>query len=122
VASGRRDSRLWEQHNLYLEALDDVLRDAPPMEMLLLGDFNQAVPRRRAPRTVYDRLIAALAPNLSLVTAGDLPGFSTPPIDHLACSQNLVATQVTALPNVDAGGRRISDHTGMLIKLERRAK
>ncbi len=119
VSGGRRDSRLWEQHSLYLEALDDILRSLPRTGTLLLGDFNQTVPRRRAPRTVYERLIAMLGSNLRLVTAGDLPGFKTPPIDHLACGHDFVATEIAALPNVDHSGARISDHTGMLIKLER---
>lgn len=47
VATGRRDRAPWEDHVAYLARLPSALAALAPD--ILLGDFNQTVPRRRAP-------------------------------------------------------------------------
>jgi endonuclease/exonuclease/phosphatase family metal-dependent hydrolase len=55
VAGGRRDRRPWEEHTRYLDALGELLQ-AQTEGVILTGDFNQAIPRRNAPKAVYAAL------------------------------------------------------------------
>ncbi|MFK8250561.1 endonuclease/exonuclease/phosphatase family protein [Ancylobacter terrae] len=121
VATGRRDRRRWEEHGLYLEALGAILSNRParPRE-LLLGDFNQAIPRRRAPRPVYEQLMSVIGERFILPTAGPQPGFPLAVIDHLAHSPDLTCTRLAPLSNATGDGRRISDHVGMRLEFTER--
>ncbi|GAB4066115.1 endonuclease/exonuclease/phosphatase family protein [Ancylobacter sonchi] len=122
VGNGRRDRAPWEDHRRYLRALGHWLAEQPPQaDTLLLGDFNQAIPRRRAPRDVATTLAEALGPTLEVATAGEIAGLERPSIDHLATTADLATRGIAALPNALADGGRISDHTGLLIRLARPA-
>lgn len=122
VACGRRDRALWEDHRRHLHALGDLLgREAPRRDTLRLGDFNQAIPRTRAPKDVATALAAALGRSLTVATAGEIPGLERPSIDHLAATSDLAPLDIAPLPNVLENGSRISDHTGLMIRLARPA-
>lgn len=118
VTTGRGDRRRWQEHELYLEALAAIMsgRPARPRE-LLLGDFNQTVPRSRAPRNVHDRLMAVIGTRFVLATAGPQPAFPLPLIDHLAHSAEMSCVALTALPNATRDDKRISDHVGIRLEL-----
>lgn len=119
VTTGRKDSKPWQEHMRYLDGLDAILAGTPETaRTLLLGDFNQAIPRRSAPHAVFERLKGVLASRLEVATAGEIAGLSRPAIDHLALGSGLRCRSVVPLPNVVPTGRRISDHVGLLITLE----
>ncbi|MFG1359131.1 endonuclease/exonuclease/phosphatase family protein [Xanthobacter pseudotagetidis] len=119
VATGRRDSKPWQEHMRYLDGLEALLSgSAGTAPNLLLGDFNQAIPRRSAPYAVSERLNGVLAPRFPVATAGAIAGLSAPAIDHLAFGAGLRCRSVVPLANVGGTGRRISDHVGLLITLE----
>lgn len=118
VRMGRRDSQPWQEHSRYLDGLKNILaRSGDHARTIILGDFNQAIPRTRAPRAIHEQLMDVLQPSFQVATAGAIDGLSFPAIDHLAFGAVFRVESVQPLPNEGAGGQRISDHTGLLITL-----
>lgn len=108
VSSGRRDRRQWEDHELFLQALPEVLAEQPG-PLVVAGDFNQRLPRRRQPERVHQLLLDALG-DLQVVTAGETDvGFL---IDHIAVGDGLATGAPTIIPSRDAVGQ-LSDHHGV---------
>ncbi len=121
VTTGRRDRKPWQEHDAYLDGLQSILtRDRPLADTILLGDFNQTLPRTRAPRTSHEALTALLAPHLTVATTGVIPGLAYPAIDHLTHSRDLEAIALKPLANHDNQGARLSDHVGLVVTLRRR--
>ncbi len=108
----------WEDHLRFLEGLSVVVRALDPGKpVLVLGDFNQTLPRQRAPQLVYERLVSVFDGVMGIATAGRMAGFAGPVIDHLAHSHAIRAIAIDALPNVGKHGERLSDHVGMSIQI-----
>lgn len=116
VSTGRRDRAPWEDHVAYLDALAALVPgwlDAGPQ--VVVGDFNQRIPRRYAPVAAHESLLRAFAP-LTIITTGDVPGLDRPVIDHVALGPGLVAHAVTGISRI-VDGRRVSDHDGVVVDL-----
>ncbi|MDP3674431.1 MAG: endonuclease/exonuclease/phosphatase family protein [Novosphingobium sp.] len=113
VSSGRRDRTPWQDHCAYLAGLATVFAaiDGP---VIVLGDFNQAIPRRTAPHVVYAALEQALGERYTVATTGVLAPLGRPSIDHIAHTRDLVATDVTAVSNRGDDGKLLSDHFGVV--------
>ena len=79
------------------------------MPLVVMGDFNQRIPRIRAPRRVSEAMEEVLSP-LHVVTAGDVRGLPSGTIDHIAVSSDLVATDVHGVNRMGAHGKALSDH------------
>lgn len=108
VSTGRRDRARWDEHEAYLHALERRVRAwAGVPRLCVIGDFNQTLPRTRAPLRVFAALERALSP-LEVLTEG----MATRPalIDHLASSAGLRLEAWAALPAV-------SDHLGWTAEL-----
>jgi hypothetical protein len=61
VSTGRKDRRAWEDHRAYLNGLARILRrDEYSTRTIVVGDFNQTIPRRRAPAAVAEALNDAI--------------------------------------------------------------
>jgi hypothetical protein len=117
VRTGRKDRSGWEDHLAYLIGLKGLLtRRRPQSPLVVLGDFNQRMPRRNAPRRVFQLLEEAMA-NLVWATAGAVPGLDRPVIDHLVHSPDLRAMKVQGLDSRDEMGNRLSDHPGIVIDM-----
>lgn len=57
VSTGRRDRCLWEDHLTYLEELKSILnRLSDDLLTIVVGDFNQLIPRVRVPKTASEAL------------------------------------------------------------------
>jgi len=109
--------RPWEDHLAHLDRLGPVLEDLASRDRsVVAGDFNQHVPRAGQPKRVYERLVGGLAEPWSIVTKGIVPDIDDQVIDHLAVNASLVAKAVAGVPHTD-GGRRLSDHTGVVVEL-----
>ena len=120
VGTGRRDRRPWEDHRAYVDGLASILRRLSGSgPMVLVGDFNQFIPRRTAPADVFAQLTAALG-ELRVVTAGNIPGIDRPVVDHVCHSGDLCFHGVRGLSNRH-GGRRLSDHFGIIVDFGRAA-
>ena len=109
VTTGRRDRTLWEDHLSYLRALGGMI---PTLRsrFVVVGDFNQTVPRTRAPKAVYQELERAFQP-LRFATSARVSPANVQLIDHVAHSHDLKAAAVATLDNL-AGSKQLSDHVG----------
>lgn len=116
VSTGQRNRKPWEDHCGYLAQLPGILARTPG-PTIMLGDFNQCMPRTRAPLPVHAALKDALGTGLRIVTAGPIAPLDLPAIDHIALSPELEAEAVTALDNHDGAGRLISDHFGVAARV-----
>lgn len=109
VSTGRRDRRPWEEHVAYLQALGAWLQTVRESHVVVVGDFNQTVPRSRAPHHVYDALLSSLG-GLGVLTAGRVSESGRPLIDHVAASPGIELRSLEYLPVV-------SDHVGWVADL-----
>jgi endonuclease/exonuclease/phosphatase family metal-dependent hydrolase len=113
VRTGRRDAKPWSEHIEYCQALGPLL-DRLQEPVVIAGDFNQMVPRRRQPVDVHGALTTALI-GFDLHTTGTTA--VGPLIDHIATSTGLFqAEQVTVWPGTDDRSK-LSDHAGVAVDL-----
>jgi endonuclease/exonuclease/phosphatase family metal-dependent hydrolase len=111
VRTGRKDRTPWEDHSTYLEGLRQLIEQAKS-PLVVLGDFNQRIPRVSQPMLVADQLSRCMD-GLQVCTA--LP-LDKPLIDHIAVSKELLATNVEVIPDHDSESR-LSDHRGAIVKI-----
>ena len=114
VNTGRGDASPWSEHMDYLDRLEGLLAqldDAVPT--VIVGDFNQRIPRVNQPVRVPDRLNEVLA-GWTIHTAGDFP--NGPHIDHIATDRRFVLESARDWPASDHLGR-LSDHAGVTCRL-----
>lgn len=115
VSNGRRDRQRWEDHLLYLHALKPLLLRNVANPTVIIGDFNQALPRRTAPIRAHDELQVALR-DFDVWTVGAIAGIDTFPVCHIASSAHFTATDVAAFSRLQEG-RALSDHDGLIVDL-----
>jgi hypothetical protein len=116
VDSGHRNREPWEDHLTFLTELDRWLPPVPE-RMLIVGDFNQRVPRKRQPQSIYDAMTAALLTRFEIATAGNIQPMDRQAIDHLCHSRDFTVDEVIGLSNIAPSGRLVSDHFGAEILL-----
>ena len=121
VRGGHRNRRPWEDHNRFLEGLPNTRGSGHEGQLVMLGDFNQTIPRTRAPKQLSENLTSVLS-DFHVATSGDLPGAPGPAIDHVCHSQDLESSMVSILPKKDVDGRRLSDHFGICVRIDSRAE
>lgn len=115
VSSGRRDRQRWQDHLAYVDGLARCLQQRRE-RTVIIGDFNQRIPRTHVPSHVHQALLDCLA-NYSVPTAGRLPPDGQGSIDHLAHTGDLRASEVRTLSNLGPGGELLSDHFGIAARL-----
>jgi endonuclease/exonuclease/phosphatase family metal-dependent hydrolase len=118
VATGRRNRRPWEDHISYVTALGKILASTH-QPAILMGDFNQSLPRRRAPADAERALRQALSPSFSVATWGlcDADGHAC--IDHICHTRSLKIDALSVIPSISRQGQRLSDHFGVQATLGR---
>lgn len=119
VNTGHRDRKPWEDHIVYLEALQSILAGflALPEPLLVTGDWNQRIPRTRQPEEASELLQCALA-GLEVTSTGVPQGFDEPLIDHLAVSPKIQCSALDPIPSRDSDGKPLSDHVGFTAVIE----
>jgi hypothetical protein len=116
VSSGRCDRRPWEDHLAFLEGLTSVLA-SPTDRLVLMGDFNQRVPRKYQPKAIFDRLGESVLAQLAIATAGVIESVGAQAIDHICHSHDWHAADVIGLSNIGPDGKELSDHFGIRVRL-----
>lgn len=116
VRSGRRDRQPWQDHLAYLKGLSRILT-ALPGPAILLGDFNQRIPRRYTPEPVHAALLHAMDDKFSVATAGLAGPDGRMAIDHIVHTGHFESDPATALSDTGPGGERLSDHFGLVVRL-----
>lgn len=117
VSSGQRNRSPWQDHLTYCRHLPGALASSVIGRTVLLGDFNQRIPRHRQPTHVYAALVDALGSRFEVATAGAILGAPGLTIDHLAATGDLHPAEVTYLSPVDKFGKAMSDHFGLKVTL-----
>ena len=116
VKGGRKDREPWQDHLAWLEEFGRLRSTCriPKKRLVVLGDFNQRIPRHWVPRSgsIGEALLQAFE-GLKIATEGKLPEACRPSIDHIAHSPDVVSKGVTVWCNWDTDGRRLSDHFGV---------
>ncbi|MBU6373232.1 MAG: endonuclease/exonuclease/phosphatase family protein [Alphaproteobacteria bacterium] len=104
----------WTQHIAFLHGLQLAIAERPRgMPCIVMGDYNQFVPRTWGSKAAAAALQAALA-DLKVGTAGPMPSVDRPAIDHIAHSAHLTCESVVTLSNIGPQGERLSDHYGVV--------
>lgn len=116
VRTGRSDRKPWEDHMAYLGGLGQLL-GAATGPVVVVGDFNQRLPRKGQPAPVYDALSDALRPSLNVITEGALDSGGKPLIDHAATSPHVTGRLVRTIPRVNEDGLRLSDHVALILEI-----
>jgi endonuclease/exonuclease/phosphatase family metal-dependent hydrolase len=115
VHSGRKDRARWEDHLAYIRALGERTIAGPAnLPEVVLGDYNQRLPRYWQPEPVFEALMAHLD-GWQVPTAG----WETPAdalIDHLAVRGGASAQLEQVWPT-HLDGVRLSDHVGLKLTL-----
>ena len=113
VSSGRRDRQRWEDHERWLAGFKTRRYRQATEWTIVLGDFNQVIPRKRAPKRVYELLRRAFE-GLTFATAGELEGAPGLAIDHIAHTSDMELTgDIGIWPRRSEQGQRFSDHFGV---------
>ena len=108
--------RAWEDHEVYLQCLAEVLSRAPSDRLVVLGDFNQRIAKSRgrlskASAHRADLLQRAITPRVSLATSEfEYRGRRT--IDHLGLSPDIATTSLDVISHLQ-GAQKLSDHFGV---------
>jgi hypothetical protein len=118
VRTGRRDRAPWEDHLRFLERLPTILGAHTELPTVVLGDFNQRIPRVRQPEHVARALETALG-DFRVVTNGSVSRVDAPLIDHVVVNAALQELSVVGVPADAASGGRLSDHAGVTVDLRR---
>lgn len=113
VNGGRKDRTRWQDHQIWLEAFERLPCRNVTERTVVLGDFNQRIPRCGAPIRVYEALRRAFA-TFEIPTAGALPGDPGLAIDHIAHTPDLERTDSFAIwPRRNSDDESLSDHFGV---------
>lgn len=117
VRTGHRNRQPWQDHIAFLRALSDHLNALPPSPpVVLLGDFNQRIPRSGTPIGVAEELERTLR-GFAVPTAGLVPPLGKQLIDHIAHQPGFTATEIQAWPGTRPDGLYLSDHDGVGVTL-----
>jgi endonuclease/exonuclease/phosphatase family metal-dependent hydrolase len=103
---------VWSRHLDFLDGLDRILPN-DGRSTLLIGDFNQRIPRRHQTLEVYRALERIVLDRFALATGGTLMAVGKQAIDHICHSHDLEQTDVNAISNIGPDGAQISDHFGV---------
>lgn len=116
VRTGRKDRTTWEDHLRYLVALGSLLATRTT-RTLIVGDFNQRLPRRREPKPIHNALRASLLDSMRVATEGALPPNGLYTVDHVAHTPDIEPGEASSIPNDGPSGRPLSDHFGVHVML-----
>jgi hypothetical protein len=118
VRTGLKNCTPWEEHLRYLSVLRRLIPVLGQQNLIILGDWNQRVPRSRVPDNVADALALTME-GLCIATAGPLQPLGRLVIDHVAHTPDLVCTNVTCWSEQSASGLTLTDHSGVCVVLDR---
>lgn len=116
VRTGRKDSLRWAEHLRFLDGLAEFLRTPCDTPTIILGDFNQRIPKKWQPQRMYDALVGAFGPDLLIATRGLTGPDGSLAIDHIAHSVDLCVEIGPIFPAVH-DGVKLSDHFGITAQI-----
>jgi len=118
VTTGMKNRKMWEDHKAYLRGLNVILDNSNGSRIVLLGDFNQRIPRVKQPKQLYQQLLNSFTDSLSLGTSGIIQRVDKQTIDHVAHSKQIIAKNIISIDNQIADGKLLSDHFGVVVDFD----
>ena len=115
VSTGKKDKKTWEDHQAYLDGIKPLLMNAQE-KTIVLGDYNQRIPRLRTPVAIYEKLLNTFSQNLRISTTGIIEDLNKQAIDHLAHTQDIHIKSIIPIDN-HIGSLELSDHFGFTIEI-----
>ena len=113
VRTGRKDRDPWQDHESWLSGFETLPYRRATERTVVLGDFNQRIPRRWQPKRVYEALLRAFD-GLTVATTGESSGAPGRSIDHIAHTYELAPFGHIGLwPKRSARDETLSDHFGV---------
>lgn len=116
--SGRNDRQPWQDHITFLQGLGPILAALPTdLPVLLLGDFNQRIPKgSRTRQDAHDLLLSVLGERFSVWTAGSISPLEKRPVCHICGTEELTCDSILGLSRMN-GAREMSDHDGLVATI-----
>ena len=117
VSACKKDRKPWEHHLAWLEGFKKLRCMFPESRTVILGDFNQKIPRTWVPHKVFGALKQAFD-GFEFATEGELPG-DRRAIDHIAHTPDLTLAggSIEIWPKsakfADGSKLKLSDHFGV---------
>ncbi len=117
VRTGRKDRQAWQDHLSYINGLKEFLQYNNKYPKIILGDFNQTIPKTRAPKNIYNELITMIGDDFQIVSENILDDNNKLSIDHLLTDIPLKKVDYEIISKVDNDGKNLSDHFGLVFDL-----
>ncbi|MXY70592.1 MAG: endonuclease/exonuclease/phosphatase family protein [Acidobacteriia bacterium] len=111
VKSGRKDRTWWQDHEAWLAGFGKLRSGMSESRTIILGDFNQRIPKTHAPLRAYKALNCAFN-GFKFATEGELSGGQRL-IDHIAHTPDLTPGSIGVWDKQAADGTSLSDHFGV---------
>ena len=112
VTTGQRNKKPWDDHLAFITHLKPILASSPE-PTVLLGDFNQTLPRSRAPIRAEKLLRDAVMSDFKIATENLQNEAGAHCIDHIAHTHTLTTSTMSVVPKISNEGLRLSDHFGV---------
>ena len=112
---GQKNRQIWEDYIKYLDALKPIIQYSSE-STVVLGDFNQRIPRKWSPQNVYDKLLKTFQSNFTIATTGIITEMNQQAIDHFAHTSDIAVKQISVINN-HLGSMKLSDHFGFVIEI-----
>ena len=113
VRSGRGDRGRWQEHEAWLAGFGGLPYRHAKRRTVVLGEFNQQLPRGSQPKGVHAALLDAFE-GFGFATAGDLEGAPGRSTGHIAHTPDLVpAGGIGLWSGENRQGNRLSGHFGV---------
>ncbi len=112
--AGRK--KAWEDHEIFLSGLSEILAGVQGRPLIVTGDFNQRIGQRGYSSRKLQSMLRDAMPERVTIATSALGRAGRRSIDHIALSENLVAESLSVVSNI-AGGSKLSDHFGVAAML-----
>ena len=115
VKTGFKNKTPWEDHLIYLSHLEKIINNKINSS-IVMGDFNQRIPRKYTPVDVHNKLINTFNDNYIIETSGIIKEIGKQSIDHIATSKSMQLSTLKGVSNY-VNGIRVSDHFAIFSKV-----
>lgn len=117
VTTGQKNCAPWEVHLSYLRGLIKMLVELDnDLPIIIVGDFNQRLPRGRQPWKAYELLDMLLFDRFNIWTSGEVKGLERQPVCHVGGSLDLKVEHVSGRTRLNKSDKELTDHDGLVCR------
>ncbi len=82
-----------------MDALKALIKDSHK-KTIVLGDYNQRIPRKWSPKTAYEKLLETFEPNFTVSTTGIIKEMDKQAIDYFPHTYDIEVKSITAIGKI----------------------